>query len=434
MRDTPTVRRRARPSRFAQIRASLFAFTLVTVLGMVAVFALASRAQAFSSDLNAARSHYPNIANTRLDDCTLCHLSGSKALNPYGQAYLASNRDFGVIEGLDSDGDGYSNLAEILALSFPGNPADIPVQPTPTNTPFPPMPPTPTPTATQVPPTATAPPPTQPPPGTEPPSVTESPPTTEPPPATEPPTATATPGEPGATPTEPVPTPLPNILDVDIQNFKVASQVRLDKVRPIEIRVDIRNAASVAGQVTLTVVGMQNGVEVYNQSMSVSDGVGGGGSRYFFPSYIPVASGEILWTAALTDEDPDMDQAVNTTQVSGVNPGNGGEGALDLDIRSFRVSPHLKYNNKIKPIDIGLEVLNSGMVNGQGTATVIGVQNGVEVYNQTIPIFDMVGGGHSRFHFPSYLPTASGEIIWTVTIGDDDPDIDSVTASTQVAP
>ncbi len=79
-------------------------------------------------------------------------------------------------------------------------------------------------------------------------------------------------------------------------------------------------------------------------------------------------------------------------------------------------------------------MLIAGTVNGQGMATVVGVQNGVEVYNQTISIADMVGGGHSRFRLPSYLPVAPGEIVWTVTLSDDDADMDTGTASTRIDP
>jgi hypothetical protein len=209
----------------------------------------------------------------------------------------------------------------------------------------------------------------------------------------------------------------------------------MDKIRPIELRLDIKNAGFVNGQGTLTVIGVQNGAEVYHQSMTVSDNVGGGHSRYYFPSYTPLAPGDIVWTATLSDEDMDIDQAVKTTQVSGVSADEdeGENGSLDLDIHAFRVTPRLKYD-KVKPIDISLEVQNAGMVNGQATATVIGMQGGVEIYNQTLAVFDLVGGGHSRFHFPSYLPLAPGEIVWTVTIGDANPDDDTLMFTTLVEP
>jgi hypothetical protein len=65
---------------------------------------------------------------------------------------------------------------------------------------------------------------------------------------------------------------------------------------------------------------------------------------------------------------------------------------------------------------------------------VTGVQGGVEVYNETLPVSDAIGDGKSSFKFPSYTPTAIGDIQWTVTIFDNDPDVDVATATTAVTP
>lgn len=75
----------------------------------------------FASDLHAAQARYPHIVGTRLSHCRLCHEMEERFwMNPYGRDYLLSGRDFAAVEPLDSDGDGYSNLAEIEALTFPG--------------------------------------------------------------------------------------------------------------------------------------------------------------------------------------------------------------------------------------------------------------------------------------------------------------------------
>jgi hypothetical protein len=47
-------------------------------------------------------------------------------VNSYGKDFGAANHDFGAIEGKDSDGDGFSNIDEIKALTFPGDPNDNP--------------------------------------------------------------------------------------------------------------------------------------------------------------------------------------------------------------------------------------------------------------------------------------------------------------------
>ena len=92
--------------------------------------------RAYLEDFEAA---YPDAVGSRIDTCSLCHSSGSTR-NPYGAAFEAANLEFAPIEAADSDGDGFSNLEEIVALTFPGNPNDKPAEQ-----------PSPTPTATSVP-------------------------------------------------------------------------------------------------------------------------------------------------------------------------------------------------------------------------------------------------------------------------------------------
>ena len=102
---------------------------------------------------------YPDLKDSKLDDCTLCHQGGSyvdtgnktrtlgtcqwchytygydasgditKTINPYGKDYVNAGRSvsaFASIESKDSDGDTYTNKQEIAALAFPGDPEDNP--------------------------------------------------------------------------------------------------------------------------------------------------------------------------------------------------------------------------------------------------------------------------------------------------------------------
>ncbi len=110
------------------------------------------------SYLTLARVRYNNIAGTKLDHCDLCHLSilGGGLRNVYGQDWQTAGQDFAAIEGADSDGDGYLNLAEIMALTYPGNASDSPVF-TPTFTPSPSATPSRTPTETATPTTSATP-------------------------------------------------------------------------------------------------------------------------------------------------------------------------------------------------------------------------------------------------------------------------------------
>ncbi|MFH1756241.1 MAG: hypothetical protein ABIA59_11135, partial [Candidatus Latescibacterota bacterium] len=64
-----------------------------------------------------------------LDQCDTCHLPGGSysQFNPYGDDLKTSFNQLGnitaalqAVEGMDSDGDGDSNIIEINALTFPG--------------------------------------------------------------------------------------------------------------------------------------------------------------------------------------------------------------------------------------------------------------------------------------------------------------------------
>jgi hypothetical protein len=104
-----------------------------------------------------------------------------------------------------------------------------------------------------------------------------------------------------------------------------------------------------------------------------------------------------------------------------------------LDIAAFRVTNRVSLSRG-GSIDIRLVVRNPGAVNGLADATVIGTQAGGQVYNQTIPVTDAAGNGRTTFDFPSFAPGAPGDITWTATIADPDPDIDQAGAVSRVVP
>lgn len=114
-------------------------------LGLLAAFAIARQAHAVSGYLANFETTYPAAASSRIDSCSLCHTAVPQ-VNPYGTAFASAGHMFAPIEGLDSDGDGFTNIAEIEAHSFPGDASDTP----------PPAAPTPTSTNTAPPRTATA--------------------------------------------------------------------------------------------------------------------------------------------------------------------------------------------------------------------------------------------------------------------------------------
>lgn len=112
------------------------------VVLLLAVILMASP-QAKVNFMEALMEEYPNVMSSPLMDCSSCHLLEKWHRNHYGldlQEWLRANYDGDVenpvdrvyakefiqrgmqaIEDWDSDGDGYSNLEEFEAQSFPGD-------------------------------------------------------------------------------------------------------------------------------------------------------------------------------------------------------------------------------------------------------------------------------------------------------------------------
>lgn len=115
----------------------------------------AYKAHNSDSDTELFLTAFPSAVGTKLDNCYLCHTGGNmgkkyldacdychatygfkpphgditKTLNPFGIAYHEAGRSIeglGHISTLDSDGDGFTNSAEILAGKLPGDPKDNP--------------------------------------------------------------------------------------------------------------------------------------------------------------------------------------------------------------------------------------------------------------------------------------------------------------------
>ena len=106
----------------------------VWVVGLTLVLGFAVIASADNGALADFNAQYPG--NSYGNSCSICHTS-PPTKNPYGtdlnQAGGTANNipaaTFVAVEGLDSDGDGFTNIKEINAGTFPGNPASHPTPP-----------------------------------------------------------------------------------------------------------------------------------------------------------------------------------------------------------------------------------------------------------------------------------------------------------------
>lgn len=103
------------------------------------------------------------------------------------------------------------------------------------------------------------------------------------------------------------------VLDLDIASFAVSSSVRVGKSISVKMAVD--NPGPILGQALATVEGWQNGSQVYIWSLNVYDMPGGKTTNFSFPSYKPAAAGTIDWTVTIFDADPDSDIATAATTV-----------------------------------------------------------------------------------------------------------------------
>ena len=113
------------------MKRSIFAVWVVTLSLALGCAVIASADNGARADFDA---RYPS--NSFGGSCKVCHTTGSTT-NPYGTdlvkagatANNISAATFVAVEGLDSDGDGFTNIEEINAGTFPGNRASHPTAP-----------------------------------------------------------------------------------------------------------------------------------------------------------------------------------------------------------------------------------------------------------------------------------------------------------------
>lgn len=142
------------------------------ITGLVMGIFFSQPTQAKPSYLTRLKVKYPVINDSKLDNCQICHAGGiaDGPINFFADDFYENQHPSKIanIEDVDSDGDGFTNLEELVAHTFPGDPNDFPEglpasaltptatptptrteTPTPTTTPSPTI--TPTPTATYTP-------------------------------------------------------------------------------------------------------------------------------------------------------------------------------------------------------------------------------------------------------------------------------------------
>jgi hypothetical protein len=114
------------------MRKITITFVLVFTL-IVTTFPIAHAKKEYTNLFNTEYGTSGTDGGTSLGSCITCHnqTNGKGGENGYGTAYKNSGRDFVAIEPLDSDGDGFSNIEEISAGFFPGDPSSKPASASP---------------------------------------------------------------------------------------------------------------------------------------------------------------------------------------------------------------------------------------------------------------------------------------------------------------
>ncbi len=105
------------------MKRKVFNYSII-LFSIAGIFGIAWGTNAIRNQFNTRYG----TAGTVLDQCILCHTTNTSVgpLNPYGTTLLNNGINFAAAEPVDSDNDGFTNLAEITARTFPGNPNSKP--------------------------------------------------------------------------------------------------------------------------------------------------------------------------------------------------------------------------------------------------------------------------------------------------------------------
>ncbi len=145
-------------------------------------------------------------------------------------------------------------------------------------------------------------------------------------------------------------------------------------------------------------------------------------------TYAPTAAAAESGCLALASNDPAHPAVELAVAGTGAQPPVPSADA-DIDIDELEV-PRAVSPRKTS-ITPRIELENRSAVSGTATARLTGAIDGVQVYDQTIPV-ELAAGAEGTFSFPPYETggRSRAKILWRATVADQDPDVDEATATT----
>ena len=439
-------------------------YGILGVLFVTMVLAFSGLVEARSGYLSTFNGLY-GTSGTRIDSCDTCHVPGSKSRNSYGLAVeaklLAGNttsQALTAIEPLDSDGDTFNNITEINGLTFPGDPNDKPgaapapaISLNPTSFNFGPV------TignlvtkTTVIQNTGNA--------GLNVTAIALGAGTsTE---YTSFPAAPFTVAAGSSTTLSVTYSPVDTTTDsgslqitsndtanptasLGLTGSGVAPQPQMISLSPTSLDFGavttgssvtrtalIQNTGSANLDVTAIALGAGTSTE-YTSSPAAPFTVAGGSSTTLSVTYSPVDITVDSGSLQITSNDATNPTVSLNVTGSGVAPQPQ---VIDIDITGLTATARVALS-RVKPVALSLSVTNPGTLSsgtGLVTATLVGTENSVQIYSQTIALDNIGIGATASFTFPAYTPTVIGTITWAVTVIDQDADVDQATAVTKI--
>ncbi len=187
----------------------------------------------------------------------------------------------------------------------------------------------------------------------------------------------------------------------------------------------IRNTGT--GPLSVTSISLGSGTSAeFSWSPATPFAVAAGQSVTLTVTYRPIDATTDDGSIVIASDDPANPSVSVSVTGTGTPPAVG----VDIDIVKLSVPHKVLRGAVIEPTAI---LKNTSTFDGSGTATLVGRTKHIQVYEQVIPV-SLAAGQTGTFTFPPYTvgPKAKGTIHWTLTVQDEDPDVDRVTARTEV--